>query len=204
MENKTPKWTKVLSVAFGLIFAIGMAAPYILFREQIQQYVLMGYIGVAIACAISNASIFLPTSSTIIILAAASTLNPLLCVIVGGFGTALGEQSSYVCGRIGRIGFDDTGNKERTTVKWLKKNAFLTIFIFAFLPLPVFDIIGIASGAIKIRWSTYAIAAVMGKVSKFFITVIGFYYVFPSIFHFFPEPMQSLYNSIVEQLGMTI
>lgn len=204
MENKTPKWTKVLSVAFGLIFAIGMAAPYILFREQIQQYALMGYIGVAIACAISNASIFLPTSSTIIILAAASTLNPLLCVIVGGFGTALGEQSSYVCGRIGRIGFDDTGNKERTTVKWLKKNAFLTIFIFAFLPLPVFDIIGIASGAIKIRWSTYAIAAVMGKVSKFFITVIGFYYVFPSIFHFFPEPMQSLYYSIVEQLGMTI
>ena len=204
MENKTPKWTKVLSVAFGLILAIGMAAPYILFREQIQQYALMGYIGVAIACAISNASIFLPTSSTIIILAAASTLNPLLCVIVGGFGTALGEQSSYVCGRIGRIGFDDTGNKERTTVKWLKKNAFLTIFIFAFLPLPVFDIIGIASGAIKIRWSTYAIAAVMGKVSKFIIAVIGFYYVFPSILHFFPEPMQSLYNSIVEQLGMTI
>lgn len=202
---KTNNTTKIFSTIFGVLFAIAMAAPYILFRNQIQHYALMGYIGVAMACAISNASIFLPTSSTVIILAAASTLSPLLCVLVGSCGTALGEQSSYICGRIGRIGFDDTGTTERKALKWLKKNAFMTIFIAASMPLPaLFDIVGVASGAMKIRWSTFAIAAVIGKMLKFLVAVTVFYHIIPSTLQFIPEPMQSALYSLIEQLGIAI
>lgn len=204
MKNtSTSKWGKLFSIAFGILFAIGMAAPYIIFREEIHRYALMGYIGVAVACAISNASIFLPTSSTIIILAAASILNPLLCVILGSFGTALGEQSSYFCGMIGRIGFDDKSATERKTVEWLKANAFLTIFFFAFLPLPaLFDVVGITSGALKIRWSKYAIAALLGKLSKFAIAVAVFYLIIPSVLHDMPDSIQSMGKSLLEQLGI--
>ena len=73
----------------------------------------VGYLGVAVACAISNVSILLPSSSTLIVVAAASSLNPILCVLAGGLGTALGEQSSYLCGRIGRKGVGDNDIHEK-------------------------------------------------------------------------------------------
>ena len=84
MNNKNridPK--KVLSVLLGIIFAVMMSAPYIFYREQIQQMALVGYLSVVIACAISNISILLPSSSTLIVVAAASSLNPILCVMAG-------------------------------------------------------------------------------------------------------------------------
>ena len=103
---------EMLSVLLSIIFAILLSAPYIIYREQIQQIAFVGYLSVAIACAISNISIFLPSSSTLIVVVAASSLDPILCILTGGLGTALGEQSSYICGRIGRMGLDDNGNKE--------------------------------------------------------------------------------------------
>ena len=177
MNNKNridPK--KVLSVLLGIIFAVMMSAPYIFYREQIQQMALVGYLSVVIACAISNISILLPSSSTLIVVAAASSLNPILCVMAGGLGTALGEQSSYICGRIGRRGFDDNGKKEKKVLKWMEKHDALTVFIFAFLPLPIFDIVGIAAGVLRMNWIKYLFSAALGKTLKFLLAVIGVYF----------------------------
>ncbi len=172
---------EMLSVLLSIIFAILLSAPYIIYREQIQQIAFVGYLSVAIACAISNISIFLPSSSTLIVVVAASSLDPILCILTGGLGTALGEQSSYICGRIGRMGLDDNGNKEKKVLKWIKNHDALTVFIFAFLPLPIFDIVGIAAGVLRMNWIKYLVSAVLGKTLKFFFAVIGVYYIFPFI-----------------------
>lgn len=203
MDNKSkinPR--KVLSVLLGVIFAIMMSAPYILFKEQIQQMALVGYLSVVIACAISNVSILLPSSSTLIVVAAASSLNPMLCVLAGGLGTALGEQSSYICGRIGRKGFDDNGNREKKVLKWMKKHDALTVFVFAFLPLPIFDIVGIAAGVLRMNWIKYMVSAVLGKTMKFFLAVIGVYYVLPSLLPFIDGPGHVIIEKFIEQFGV--
>lgn len=200
MDNKSrinPK--KVLSVLLGIIFAIMMSAPYILYREQIQQMALVGYLSVVIACAISNVSILLPSSSTLIVVAAASSLNPILCVLAGGLGTALGEQSSYICGRIGRKGFDDNGNREKKVLKWMKKHDALTVFVFAFLPLPIFDVVGIAAGVLRMNWIKYLVSAVLGKTLKFFLAVIGVYYVLPILLPFIDGPGHVIIEKFLEQ-----
>ena len=200
MDNKSrinPR--KVLSVLFGIIFAVMMSAPYILYKEQIQQMALIGYLSVVIACAISNVSILLPSSSTLIVVAAASSLNPILCVLAGGLGTALGEQSSYICGRIGRKGFDDNGNREKKVLKWMKKHDSLTVFVFAFLPLPIFDIVGIAAGVLRMNWIKYMISAVLGKTMKFFLAVIGVYYVLPTLLPFIDGPGHVIIEKFLEQ-----
>ena len=81
---------KTLSIILGIIFAVIISLPYLLFRTQVQDMYLLGYFWVFLSCLISNASIMLPTSSTIIVVAS-STLNPWICALLGGVGTALGK-----------------------------------------------------------------------------------------------------------------
>ena len=79
-SNTKTKFKRALAVLSGVLFAMLMSAPYVLYREQIQEMALVGYLGVAVMCAISNVSVLLPSRSTLIVVAAASTLNPVLCV----------------------------------------------------------------------------------------------------------------------------
>ena len=203
MDNRNKaKIKKVIFVLLGVMLAVILSAPYILYREQIQQMAPLGYLGVAIACAISNISILLPSSSTLIVVAAASSLNPILCILVGGLGTALGEQSSYICGRIGRRGFDDGGNKGKSILKWMQKHDFLTVFIFAFLPLPVFDVVGIAAGALRMNWIKFLLSAFLGKTLKFCLAVICVYYFLPSLLPYIEGPGHGVIERILEQFNI--
>ncbi len=188
----------------GFLLAMIFAIPYIVFREEIQSVSSLGYMGLLLACAISNASVFLPSSSTVIVLAAASTLNPLLCIVFGGMGTALGEQVSYLCGRLGASGFaKELSEKEAKIILWLRSHAFWTVFWFAFVPLPVFDFVGVASGVLRINWLKYATAAVLGKVLKFAITLVAVYYLLPIMIDCLPGQGSEMLKQLIEQLYPT-
>lgn len=200
MENRNKaNLKKVLFVLLGIIFAILLSVPYIMCRKQIQQMMFVGYLSVVVACAISNSSILLLSSSTLIVVAAASSLNPALCVLMGGLGTAMGEQTSYFCGRIGRKGFDGNNGEEKKVLRWLKKHEALTVFVFAFLPLPIFDIVGMAAGALRMNWGKFLVAAVLGKTLKFFLAVIGVYRVLPAILPFIDGPGHIIIEKLLEQ-----
>lgn len=196
------KLKRCLSIITGILIALLFSVPYIVFRKQIQDMSVFGYISLIVACAISNVSVFLPSSSTLIVVAAASTLNPLLCVFCGGIGTCLGEQSSYICGRIGRMGFDNSFSQNRKVLEWLKKREFVTIFVFAFVPLPIFDVIGVASGAMRVKWTKYTIAAVLGKTLKFLSAIVGIYCVIPIVIDILPDSISSILQHILEQFGL--
>lgn len=201
MVNKNTKVKKFLSIVLGIVVGIIFALPYFLFREQIQSMATIGYIGLFVSCLISNLSILLPTSSTIIIVAAALTLNPWICIIVGGLGTAFGEQASYLCGLVGHLGFEkDTSEKKQIAIRWFDKNPFFAVFLFAFIPLPVFDIIGIIAGIKKMKWWKYTIAAVLGKVLKFLFVVVALFYVLPFLLDKLPWGLGKTLNDILEQL----
>ncbi len=200
MSISNSKIKKALSVIAGIAVGVIFALPYILFREKMQSMSTIGYIGLFLSCFVSNLSILLPTSSTIIIVAAASTLNPWLCIIFGGLGTAFGEQASYLCGLVGSSGFDkadSTGKKY--ALRWFEKEPFLTVFLFAFVPLPVFDIIGIIAGTKKMKWWKYTVAAILGKTLKFFLVIVAVYYFFPFVIDSIPGDFGQLINNYLDR-----
>lgn len=205
MKRKTGSTIKkIASVAAGILLAVLLALPYLLFRDAIQQMQTMGYLGLLISCALANAAIFLPTSSTIIVLAAATTLNPWLCVLFGGIGVALGEQVSYLCGRIGRQGFERDGTLSQSpVVRWLRRNAFLTVFLFALIPLPVFDLVGIAAGAIKLSWPQYACAAALGKITRMFLVVFLLVFFLPGWVDQLPAAAAEQIRPLLPQLNFS-
>lgn len=205
MVEKKSGIKKALSILAGLGFAALLASPYIFFKNEIKELAALGYIGLFLSCLISNLSILLPSSSTIIVVVAASTLNPWLCVLIGGLGTAFGEQASYLCGFVGSAGFQQeksAGHKK--VINWFSKRPMLTVFMFALVPLPVFDIVGIVAGTNRMKWWKYALAAALGKILKFTIVVLGIYYVFPFLIEKIPGGLGDLLNNYLNKITTSI
>ena len=178
--KKTSAAGKLVSILLGAGLFLLFALPFILLREQIEQMAALGYAGLFAACALSNVSVFLPSSSTMFVILAASVLNPALCVLVGGLGTAVGEQCSYLCGRAGASSFDRKADESLGRVhRFVRRHAFLAVFLFALAPLPVFDLAGVAAGADRMPWPKYALAAFLGKTIKFAVSVFAVVSLFP-------------------------
>ena len=171
---------KPLSILLGIALFLLFALPFVLLREQMEQMAALGYAGLFAACALSNVSVFLPSSSTMFVILAASALNPALCVMIGGLGTAVGEQCSYFCGRTGASAFEKKEDDAIGRVHaFVRRHAFLGVFLFALAPLPVFDLAGVAAGADRMPWPRYALAAFLDKTIKFAVSVWFVVSVFP-------------------------
>ena len=201
--QKKPWPVRILLMLAGVALAVAFTVPYFIFREQLQQYALLGYLGLFLSCLMANASVFMPASSTAFVMAASLTLNPWLCILVGGLGTALGEQVSYICGLVGSKSLDENAPGVQRVRNWLSRRAFLTVFLFAFVPLPLFDVVGVAAGATRLTWWKFAIAAVLGKVLKFALAVAILLWVIPWFIETVPF-VGDLMQSMLDGLGIEL
>ncbi len=160
--------------------AVMGSIPYIIWHDTLQEISLTGYLGLMVSCIISNGTVFLPASSILYVLFAGTVLNAWLCCLIGGIGTAIGEQIGYFCGRSGSQIVKDAVFLCKVS-NWLEKNSFYVVFLFALLPLPIFDIVGVAAGSCRMKWHEFTLASILGKILKMFIAAFIIYYVLPEI-----------------------
>lgn len=170
MKTKSGILKKIGSTMLALAIAAIGALPYVLFKDQIQEMAGLGYAGLFIACLLTNASICLPASGIAFTLAAATALDPLWCAVIGGLGTAAGELVGYTLGRLGR---GSIANLElfAKVENGLKKYGYLAVLGFAFLPLSIFDLVGVAAGTAKLPVIKFFIVCSIGKVLKMLLYV---------------------------------
>ena len=161
---------KLCSASSGILAAAICTLPWLLWGDVIRQYTNLGYGGLFLSCLLINAVVLLPASSTVCVVAAASILNPWLCVLVAGLGAALGEAVAYLCGFLSHFSIRDAGRIDRFS-RWIEKRSFLSIFVYAVLPLPFFDVLGIAAGIRRIPLWKFMTAAILGKCIKYIVAV---------------------------------
>ncbi|MDO8339594.1 MAG: VTT domain-containing protein [Candidatus Burarchaeum sp.] len=129
-----------------------------------------GYLGVAFVMFISSATIILPAPGLAVVFTAGAFLNPYLVGLSAGIGAAFGELTGYLAGYGGREAIADDNGKNakrmKQVQKWMERNGFATILVFALLPNPVFDLVGIAAGSMKYDWKKFLLAALIGNVIK--------------------------------------
>lgn len=164
-EEKRERIIEYIKGALGMLLSICVALLFLIFAPELNEYAVVGYIGVFLACAAANASVFVPASSTVIVMSAACVLSPLWCGVLGGLGAAAGEQVSYWFGRSGKVFVKDVAAVRKIEEK-MQKSAFWVIFLFALIPNPVFDIAGAAAGLSRVGWVRYTCACILGKVPK--------------------------------------
>lgn len=167
---------------FGLIFLLVIALNYILHLNEDSLWDLKeyGYIGTFLLCFFLNATVLLPSSSTAVVMSMAAVYNPIIIASIGALGATLGEFTGYFVGYYG-----DSIIKRTPVINKILEvyNLFpkIAIVLFAVLPFPFFDILGIMAGSVKMSKKSFFVLCFIGKGLKMLIYAYLGVYVYNKI-----------------------
>lgn len=150
------------------ISIIGLSIGIFLKRDQIQDVGSAGYIGLLFLCFLANSTVLLPSPSLMMAASCALIMNPFLVAVFAALGSSLGELVGYAFGTVTQDlspGFRKL--MDRLTEKI--HNELVIVFLFAVLPLPLFDVVGIYSGGARMNLLKFFGACFAGKLIKMLV-----------------------------------
>lgn len=170
-EPEQPKqlfgWREIAS----LIFALGISVLIFIFRDSFIHLQGFGYAGAFLLMLVSSATLILPMPGLLVVFAlGGSGLDPWLLGIIAGAGSALGELTGYLAGYGGNRLIARTKIYQRIEDN-LQRRGFWTILVLALIPNPIFDLAGIAAGALRMHLGKFLLATTIGKIIK--VTLIA-------------------------------
>jgi membrane protein YqaA with SNARE-associated domain len=156
-------WWRVLA----LLFALTISVLVFLYRDRVAEFGSYGYLGLFIVSVVGNATVLLPVPSLAATFITGGILNPLFVGIVSGAGMAIGELSGYLAGYGGGaiIAAEDQERYQRLE-NWMRRYGALTIFVLSAIPNPLFDLAGIAAGALHYPLWRFLLVCFLGKTLK--------------------------------------
>jgi len=163
-RNKA-KWKLTLARILALIFVIGISVYIYMLGDQAAKYAIYGYPGIFLIAFMAYATVILPAPGVAIVFAAGAVLHPLGVGLAAGAGATLGEMVGYLAGFSGQAVIERADIYARMT-GWMMRNGPLTIFLFSMIPNPVFDVAGMAAGALKMPIPKFLIWCFLGETLK--------------------------------------
>ena len=152
----------------GIFLAVLIiAGAAFLLRDQLT-LTQVGYAGVALASLVASAGLVIPVPALGAACASSVFLNPLFISLVAGTAESLGELTGYFLGYSGREVVSRT-RLYRRLEPWVQRRGWVPLLLVSLVPNPIFDLIGIAAGALRYPlWGFLAVVWV-GKTLKFLI-----------------------------------
>ncbi|MCL5957760.1 MAG: VTT domain-containing protein [Chloroflexi bacterium] len=144
-------------------------------RPNLEGLAVYGYPGLFAVMFASSASVLLPLPGFATVMAAGTMANPLLIALFAGPGSALGELTGYIAGQGGRNMLEKRHiGVVRRFEHWLDKYGFWALLVFAAIPNPAFDMVGIAAGSLGFPVRKFLVACLVGNTIKYlFLASIG-------------------------------
>ena len=173
--RKAVKWLKEILFLLSMV-AISAIIAFVLFRYQdtfkvsLKDYGWLAYIIVFVAATASSATILVPAPGVAFTLAAAAVWDPSIVAIAAGTGDALGELTGWWVGYVGgRIVDYQHLPAYAKAAAWTSKYGVWAVFGDALVPIIPYDLIGMAAGALKIKWWKFFLATWGGKLPRAFL-----------------------------------
>lgn len=163
-----PKHRQWIGRVLAILFVIAISVFIFSFRDRASQLALYGYPGVFMLAFLTSATVILPAPGLIVVFSMGAVLNPVATALAAGSGAALGELSGYLAGVSGRAVVEQVRYYDRVR-DWMENHERLSswlILFLAFLPVPIFDVAGIAAGALKMPVARFLIYCWVGKILK--------------------------------------
>ena len=166
-------WRFEYTLMIGVMFLLaGFAIAFFYFSANIESLKSYGYAGLFLINVIGAASILLPSPAAASVFGGGALLEDFLGVpafiwvgLVAGLGEAIGEFSGYAAGYGGRLIIQERPAYARIH-DWMQKRGFITMFLMSTIPNPVFDIAGLAAGAVQMPLRSFFVAVLSGKIIK--------------------------------------
>lgn len=151
----------------AIVFVIAVSVFVYSIRDRADILVRYGYPGIFLLSILASATIVLPAPGLVFVFAAGAlpALSPLGVGVAAGLGATLGELSGYLAGFSGRAIIEDRAMYDRLE-GGMKKYGPVVIAGLGFLPIPFFDLAGIAAGALKMPVQRFLFWCAVGKIPK--------------------------------------
>ena len=169
------KLVQHLLIAASFMPIAAFTVAVLIFRDDFEDFHTLGYVGIFLSNVIGSGSFILPVPGIATAILGATLWNPFLVAVAGATGSTLGEAAAYLAGAgsydavrrvIGR-------NRWYTRIKsWIETHGMITIFLFAAIPNPLFDVAGFAAGSTKYPINRFVAVCWLGKMVKY--TVVSY------------------------------
>jgi membrane protein YqaA with SNARE-associated domain len=156
----------------ALLAVIGITIFIFAIRDRAAQLAAYGYPGIFALSLLANATIVLPAPGWAITFAMGAVFHPLGVALAAGTGATLGELTGYMAGFSGQAVIENTQLYERL-LDWTRRYGGWTIIALAALPNPVFDLAGIAAGALRMPVGLFLLFTWIGKLIKMGLLAYG-------------------------------
>lgn len=150
---------------FSLLAVIALSVFIFSVRHRAEQLAIYGYPGIFILAFLAYATVLLPAPGVAVVFTMGGVFDPFNVALAAGAGAALGELSGYLAGFSSQAVIERADLYQRL-VGWMKHNGFLTVFILSALPNPLFDLAGVAAGALKMSPARFLLACWIGETLK--------------------------------------
>ena len=155
-----------LLLVLGILAVVAVAILYgVLYREQWTDVRKAGYLGIFLIALLGSAALVVPVPHIAAIFAGGHLLNPVLVALVAGSAEGIGEVTGYLLG-IGGRGLLEEGRYYKRVEGWVRRRGWIVIFLFSLVPNPIFDVVGVAAGALRFPYWAFLLASWAGKTLK--------------------------------------
>lgn len=157
----SPRWAYIGSFVLSLVL-IWLAFR---FQQRLEHFRSLGLLGIFLINLIGSSTIFLPAPAIASVVAGGLIYPPVLVGLVAALGASGGDMLSYFLGRAGsHVILNHSQYKIYLGFKRIfSKFAAPIIFLFAFIPNPIFDAIGILAGASEYPPTLYFLIMFAGR-----------------------------------------
>ena len=157
----------------AILLSVGISIAIFMFRHEVEDVGNVGYLGVFLISILVSATVVLPAPGWIIIGTLGAVLNPYLVGVISALGGTIGELTGYMLGYGGRSAIKNVAMYQRL-VGWMKRWGGLIIFVLAAIPNPLFDIAGMAAGALRMPVWKFMLFGAAGRIPKHIVyAVVG-------------------------------
>ena len=161
----------------GLVGAVTAAA--IVFRQHIFGLVSLGYLGVFFMNVVASATLVVPIPGLPLTIGAALVWNPVLVALAGAAGSAVADTAGYLIGASSNkaVAARLAHQKWYAPIeRWMEHRGFTTLFLFAAIPNPLFDVAGLVAGSMGYSFRRFVVACWLGKITKYLLVVMAGYW----------------------------
>jgi membrane protein DedA with SNARE-associated domain len=166
--------TKIIRI-LAILLAIGISVAIFLLRSKIDVDKLKPYryVGIFVISFLAYATVLLPAPGAAIVFTIGAAFkdvpfNTIRIALAAGSGAALGELSGYLAGIGGQAVLENRKIYKRLT-GWMEKHGAVTVFVLSALPNPLFDLVGLIAGAMRMSPWKFFFWCWMGEMLKMLV-----------------------------------